>query len=127
MVIPRCLPLVLLAALSGAVQAQDTGAQTGGAVSSRPSAPSVPMIPSGGDAEDASVDGRGARRAPLPSPNARTPGSPNARGAASGQLLGPGAFGSPGGAGLENVLNSGTPPAYDRKSGGRKVCPPELE
>jgi cation transport protein ChaC len=44
---------------------------------------------------------------------------------ATTQMLGAGSFGQS--AGLENVLNSGTPPAWDRKAGVRKVCPPELE
>jgi hypothetical protein len=126
----RCLPFVLLAALSAGAQAQDAGAQAGGSTYSRPSTPSarsVPTLPSAGDAEGASVDGSsGTGRPGTPSPNARTPGSPNARGPST-QMLGAGAFGSQVGTGLENVLNSGTPPSYDRKSGSRKVCPPELE
>ncbi|TFY98175.1 hypothetical protein [Ramlibacter humi] len=42
------------------------------------------------------------------------------------QLLGAGAISTPG-SGLENVLNSAAPQAWDKRGAMRKVCPPELE
>lgn len=104
--------LLAFAAVALAAHAQPApapdGAELGRSVPSRPSVPSTPM----------------AAGAPLPAQPAPTAGVDRPRTV----LLGSGVFG-PGSAGtqLEGALNSGTPPAWDRKSGPRKVCPPGLE
>lgn len=129
MVALRCLPLLLLVALGGTAQAQDAAAPFGGG--SRPSVPSAPSVPSladtGGPADAAAMPGdTGARRVLPPSPNARPERTGSTSRGPSPQLLGAGTFGGTG-AGLENVLNSGAPPSWDRSKPFRKVCPPELE
>ncbi|WBY00458.1 hypothetical protein PE066_13375 [Ramlibacter tataouinensis] len=109
--------LLGVAAVALAVQAQPApegaaeridGAAERASVPSRPSVPSTPM----------------AAGAPLPEAAAPVAGVDRPR----TSLLGGGSFGTnPAGPGLENVLNSGTPPAWDRRSGSHKVCPPGLE
>lgn len=103
---------LLLAAAALAAQAQP-GPTRDEAAAAR-SVPSRPSVPS-----TAAVRG-----APLPVPPAPVAGVDRPRTV----LLEGGSFGlGPADAGLEGALNSGTPPAYDRKSGPRKVCPPGLE
>lgn len=124
MALTRCLPAVLFATLACAAQAQ-----TSLYAPSRPSAPSAPAGPTmefdeaGNPRTPSALGGgtsaMGAGGAPATGttgPNPRTP---------TPQILGPGSFNTS--TGLENVLNSGTPPVWDRKAGTRKVCPPELE
>ena len=112
----RCLSAALFATLACAAQAQTTQYTP-----RRPSVPRAPSVPS------VEFDDAGNPRHPGMGSNASATGAtapvPPAR--ATTQMLGAGSFGQS--AGLENVLNSGTPPAWDRKAGVRKVCPPELE
>jgi hypothetical protein len=109
----RSLLACALAALSCAAGAQI----------SEPLAPSRPSVPSGPSTpRELGPDGTVVN--PMTTPS--TPqAAPQARTGRTTGLLGAGAFGTT--SGLENVLNSGTPPAWDRKGGPRKVCPPELE
>lgn len=121
----RCIPALLLAALACAAHAQSQYAPSRPSTASRASGPTVDFdeagnprngVPGSGGtaaigAEGAAAAGPGGARAPT-----RT---------TTTQMLGAGAFGQSDG--LENAVNSGTPPAWDRKSGVRKVCPPELE
>lgn len=100
--------LLAFAALALAAQAQTVpapdDAPAGRLVPSRPSVPSTPMTAG----------------APLPAQPAPVAGVDRPR----TQLLGGGSFGS---AELEGALNTGTPPAWNRKGGPLKVCPPGLE
>ncbi len=104
--------LLALASMAFAAQGQDAGGSGADAreVPSASSRPSVPMT-------------RSTAGAPLPAPPAPTAGVDRP----ATVLLGSGSFGATGGGGLEGVLNSGSPPMYQRRSGPRKVCPPELE
>lgn len=111
----RCISAAVFATLACAVQAQTSQY-----------APSRPSVPSGPSAPTVDFDEAGNPR--NPGMNAGTPATgtvPPAPARAATQMLGAGSFGES--TGLENVLNSGTPPAWDRKAGVRKVCPPELE
>lgn len=121
----RCIPALLLAALACAAHAQSQYAPSRPSTASRASGPTVDFdeagnprngVPGSGGTAAIGADGAaaavpGGTRAPT-----RT---------TTTQMLGAGAFGQSDG--LENAVNSGTPPAWDRKSGVRKVCPPELE
>jgi hypothetical protein len=119
----RCIPALLLAALACAAHAQSSQyAPSRPSTASRASGPTVefdeagnPRNGAGGGGGTAAIGGEGASAA-----GTRAPTRPT-----STQMLGAGAFGQSDG--LENAVNSGTPPAWDRKSGMRKVCPPELE
>lgn len=98
--------VVALAAQAQPVPPEDDGASR--AVRSRPSVPSTAMTAG----------------APPPVQPAPLAGVDRPRTV----LLGGGSFESgPAATGLEGALNSGTPPAWDRRSGPRKVCPPGLE
>ncbi len=104
--------LLALAAVALAAQAQPGPAPNETAAVR--SVPSRPSVPSTGMAAGAALP-----VAPAPTAGVDRPRT---------VLLGDGTFGSgPVGVDLENVLNSGTPPAYDRRSGPRKVCPTGLE
>lgn len=105
--------LLGLAALAFAVQAQPAPGRDEPA--DQPSAPSRPSVPSTPLAAGA----------PLAEPAAPVAGVDRPR----TTLLGGGSFGpaSSSGPGLENALNSGTPPAWDRKARTSKVCPPGME
>jgi hypothetical protein len=118
----RPLFAALLTAVACAAGAQTTAAQSSGALApSRPSTPSGPSAPREIGPDGVAID---PLQQGTPATTSRSPNAPQPRTRNPG-MLGPGAFGTS--TGLENVLNSGTPPAYDRKSGTRKVCPPELE
>ena len=122
MALTRCIPALLLAALACAAHAQSQYAPSRPSTASRPSAPTVDFdeagnprngVPGSGGTAAVGAEG-GSARAGTRAPTRSTT-----------QMLGAGAFGQTDG--LENAVNSGTPPAWDRKSGVRKVCPPELE
>ena len=131
----RCIPTVLLAALACAAHAQPQSqsqyAPSRPSTVSRPSAPTVefdeagnPRNGSTGSGGTAAI-GADASATGTPAPTGARPNTrPNTR-ATTTQMLGAGAFGQSDG--LENAVNSGTPPSWDRKGGVRKVCPPELE
>lgn len=115
----RCICAVLFATLACAAQAQTSQY-----------APSRPSVPSGPSTPTVEFDEAGNPKNPGMNPNTPTPGavapaSAHAPARDTTQMLGAGSFGQS--AGLENVLNSGTPPSWDRKAGVRKVCPPGLE
>src|SRR5687768_10150455 len=127
----RTVLAVLLSTLAGVAQAQTQPPAAPAPDVLMPSRPSVPTGPSTastpGSGEVDPVTGNiGPARGVVSTP------SPNSRDTTSGRprspaMLGGGSFGPPVGNGLENAVNSGTPPAWDRKAGVRKVCPPELE
>lgn len=122
----RCIPALLLAALACAAHAQSSQyAPSRPSTTSRASTPTVEFDEAGnprngapGNGGSATIGAEGAAGAAAA--GTRAPARP-----APTQMLGAGAFGRSDG--LENAVNSGTPPAWDRKSGVRKVCPPELE
>ena len=124
----RCIPSLLLAALACAAHAQSSQYSTSRpSTASRASGPTVEFDDAGnprnggtgaGGTATIGADGASATGTAV-SPGTRAPTR------ATTQMLGAGAFGQSDG--LENAVNSGTPPAWDRKSGMRKVCPPELE
>lgn len=123
----RCIPVVLLAALACAAHAQSSQyAPSRPSAASRASAPTVEFDEAGnprngaGGGGTATVGAEGAPAASAPPAGTRAPTR-----ATTTQMLGAGAFGQSDG--LENAVNSGTPPTWDRKAGMRKVCPPELE
>ena len=122
MALTRCIPALLLAALACAAHAQSQYAPSRPSTASRASGPTVEFDEAGNPRNGAPGGGGtaaiGAEGTAIPA-GARAP----TRGTT--QMLGAGAFGQSDG--LENAVNSGTPPAWDRKSGVRKVCPPELE
>lgn len=121
----RCIPALLLAALACAAHAQSQYAPSRPSTASRASGPTVDFDEAGnprngvpGSGGTAAIGAGGAAAA--------VPGGTRApTRTTTTQMLGAGAFGQSDG--LENAVNSGTPPAWDRKSGVRKVCPPELE
>lgn len=121
----RCIPALLLAALACAAHAQSQYAPSRPSTASRASGPTVDFDEAGnprngvpGSGGTAAIGADGA--------TAAVPGGTRApTRTTTTQMLGAGAFGQSDG--LENAVNSGTPPAWDRKSGVRKVCPPELE
>lgn len=103
------LPLAVLAQAAPPARPDPAATESLQAPQAVPSRPSVPSTPSTAALPgDASAEAAGAQRRPPTG------------------MLGAGAFGDSS-TGLENVLNSGTPPAWDRRAGTRKVCPPELE
>jgi len=120
MAITRCIPALLLAVLACAAHAQSQYAPSRPSTASRPSAPTVEFDEAGKPRNG----GTGAGGTATLGAEA-VPAGTRAPTRATTQMLGAGAFGQSDG--LENAVNSGTPPAWDRKAGVRKVCPPELE
>ena len=126
----RCIPVLLLAALACAAHAQSSQYATSRpSTASRASGPTVEFdeagnprngVPGGGGT--AAIGAEGASAADTTAAPAGTPAPTRTT---TTHMLGAGAFGQSDG--LENAVNSGTPPTWDRKSGMRKVCPPELE
>ena len=120
----RCIPALLLTALACAAQAQTSQyAPSRPSTASRPSAPTVEFDEAGnprmGSSSTSTMGG-------APDTGAAAPGGTHATTRAPArQMLDGGSFDQS--TGLENVLNSGTPPSWDRKGGLRKVCPPGLE
>ena len=98
--------------LAGWLAAASLAAQAQSYERLAPSRPSTPSTASTG--VELGPDGVARSAQPVPAAPARGPA-----------MLGAGAFNST--TGLENAVNSGTPPAWDRKSAGRKVCPPGME
>ena len=126
MALARCIPTVLLAVLACAAQAQTSQyAPSRPSTASRASGPTVDFDEAGNPrgagmgGGTSSMGGAPDTGAAAPAPSRATPRAP------ARQMLDGGSFGQS--TGLENVLNSGTPPAWDRKAGVRKVCPPEME
>ena len=122
----RCIPALLLAALACAAHAQSQYAPSRPSTVSRPSAPTLEFDEAGnprnggvGSGGTTTLGTEGASAAGALPAGTRAPARNTT------QMLGAGAFGQSDG--LENAVNSGTPPSWDRKSGARKVCPPELE
>ena len=125
----RCIPAVLLAALACAAHAQSSQYSTSRpSTASRASGPTVEFdeagnprngVPGAGGTATVGSEGASPAAAAVPA-GTRAPTR-----ATTPQMLGAGAFGQSDG--LENAVNSGTPPSWDRKAGMRKVCPPELE
>ncbi len=122
----RCIPALLLAALACAAHAQSHSqyAPSRPSTASRPSAPTVEFDEAGNPRNGVPGSG-GSAAIGAEGPGAAVPTGTRAPTRSTTQMLGAGAFGQ--GDGLENAVNSGTPPAWDRKAGVRKVCPPELE
>ena len=129
MALTRCIPALLLAALACAAHAQSSQyAPSRPSTVSRAAGPTVEFdeagnprngVPGGAGAASVGAEGASATGAAVAA-GARAPTRTTTT-----QMLGAGAFGQSDG--LENAVNSGTPPAWDRKAGVRKVCPPELE
>lgn len=121
----RCIPAVLLAALACAAHAQSSQYSTSRpSTASRASGPTV-EFDEAGNPRNGVPGGGGTAAIGAESTAPATSGMRAPARTTTTQMLGAGAFGQSDG--LENAVNSGTPPSWDRKAGMRKVCPPELE